>query len=107
LHRLHPVVHTWDDHEVADNYSDGDPAASALQRTSGYRASFEWMPRISQPGDRYRLFRDWRLGRHAELFMLDERQYRDPGKPGSVMVGKRQLDWLKDGLARSEASWKL
>ncbi len=107
LHRLHPVVHVWDDHEVADNYSDGDPAPSAQQRTAGYRASFEWMPRLSLPGDRTRLFRAWRLGRHAELFMLDERQYRDPGDPGTTMLGRRQLDWLKAGLSASGASWKL
>ncbi len=65
------------------------------------------MPRLSVPGDRMRLFRNWRLGRHAELFMLDERQYRTPGEPGSTMLGRRQLDWLKAGLSASGASWKL
>jgi phosphodiesterase/alkaline phosphatase D-like protein len=107
LHRLQPVVHVWDDHEVADNYSDGDPAPSAQQRSAGYRASFEWMPRMSVPGDRHRLYRNWRLGRHAELFMLDERQYRDPGTPGTTMLGRPQLDWVKAGLSASDASWKL
>jgi alkaline phosphatase D len=107
LHRLHPVVHVWDDHEVADNYTDGDPAPSAFQRTSGYRASFEWMPRLSVPGDRFRLYRALRLGKHAELFMLDERQYRDPGKPGTTILGRTQLDWAKGALAASGASWKL
>lgn len=107
LHRLHPVVHVWDDHEVADNYTDGDPAPSAQQRSAGYRASFEWMPRMSVPGDRHRLYRNWRLGRHAELFMLDERQYRDPGNPGTTLLGRPQLDWVKAGLSGSGASWKL
>ena len=107
LHRLHPVVHVWDDHEVADNYTDGDPAPSAFQRASGYRASFEWMPRLSAPGDRFRLYRALRLGRHAELLMLDERQYRDPGKPGTTILGRTQLDWAKGALAASGASWKL
>ncbi|MDO8211728.1 alkaline phosphatase [Conexibacter sp. CPCC 206217] len=107
LHRLHPVVHVWDDHEVADNYTDGEPAPSPQQRVAGYRASFEWMPRLSLPGDRYRLFRTWRLGRHAELFMLDERQYRDAGTPGTTLLGRRQLDWIKAGLTGSDASWKL
>lgn len=51
LHRVHPTVHTWDDHEVEDNYTDGKgghPFAS--QRAAGYRASFEWHPRLSVPG---------------------------------------------------------
>jgi alkaline phosphatase D len=107
LHRLHPVVHVWDDHEIADNYTDGDPAPSAFQRASGYRASFEWMPRLSVPGDRFRLYRALRLGRHAELLMLDERQYRDPGTPGTTILGRTQLDWAKAALAASGASWKL
>lgn len=107
LHRLHPVVHVWDDHEVADNYTDADPAPSTFQRTSGYRASFEWMPRLSVPGDRYRLYRALRLGRHAELLMLDERQYRDPGNPGTTILGRTQLDWAKAALSASGASWKL
>jgi phosphodiesterase/alkaline phosphatase D-like protein len=106
LHRLHPTVHVWDDHEVADNYTDGNPAPSALQRASGYRASFEWHPRLSVPGDRYRLYRNWRLGKHAEMFMLDQRQYRTTGEPGQTLLGRPQLDWVKAGLSGSGASWK-
>ncbi|MGX6448012.1 alkaline phosphatase D family protein, partial [Patulibacter sp. S7RM1-6] len=107
LHRVHPTVHTWDDHEVADNYSDGDPSPSAQQRAAGYRASFEWHPRLSVPGDRYRLYRNWRVGKHAELLMLDQRQYRTTGDPGETLLGRAQLDWLKASLSGSGASWKL
>ena len=32
LHRLHPAVHIWDDHEVENNYSDNLPAPAPLQR---------------------------------------------------------------------------
>jgi phosphodiesterase/alkaline phosphatase D-like protein len=107
LHRLHPTVHVWDDHEVADNYTDGEPAPSALQRAAGYRASFEWHPRLSVPGDRYRLYRNWRLGKNAEMFMLDQRQYRTAPAPGDAFLGRPQLDWVKRGLSGSDASWKL
>ncbi|WP_320673129.1 alkaline phosphatase D family protein [Patulibacter defluvii] len=107
LHRLHPVVHTWDDHEVADNYTDGEPAPSPGQRNAGYRASFEWLPRIAFPGDRFRVYRSLRYGANAELFMLDERQYRTPGVPGTTILGRRQMDWLKQGLRGSGARWKL
>jgi phosphodiesterase/alkaline phosphatase D-like protein len=107
LHRLHPTVHVWDDHEVADNYTDGEEPLSAMQRAAGYRASFEWHPRLSVPGDRYRLYRNWRLGKHAEMFMLDQRQYRTTGDPGQAFLGRAQLDWVKAGLTRTDASWKL
>jgi phosphodiesterase/alkaline phosphatase D-like protein len=107
LHRLHPVIHTWDDHEVADNYTDGQPSPSAQQRNAGYRASFEWMPRIAVPGDRFRLFRGLRLGRTVELLMLDERQYRDVAVVGRSILGRRQMEWLKGRLATTDASWKL
>lgn len=107
LHRMHPVVHVWDDHEVADNYTDGKPSPSALQRAAGYRASNEWLPRVAVPGDRNRLYRSLRYGKNAELFMLDQRQYRTPGVPGTTLLGRAQMDWLKGGLASSSAKWKL
>lgn len=107
LHRLHPVVHTWDDHEVADNYSDGNPAPSDLQRNAGYRASFEWLPRLAIAGDRFRVYRSLRYGRNAELFMTDQRQYRTPGEPGTTFLGRAQMDWLKRGLQGSGARFKL
>lgn len=107
LHRLHPTVHVWDDHEVENDYGDGEPTPSAMQRASGYRASFEWHPRLSVAGDRYRLYRRLRIGRHAELLMLDQRQYRTVGSPGSTLLGRPQMDWVKAGLSTSGASWKL
>lgn len=107
LHRLHPVVHVWDDHEVADNYTDGAPAPSDLQRNAGYRASFEWLPRLAFQNDRFRLYRSLRYGRNAELFITDQRQYRTPGEPGTTFLGRAQMDWLKSGLQASPARFKL
>ncbi|MEV4422205.1 alkaline phosphatase D family protein [Patulibacter sp. NPDC049589] len=107
LHRLHPVVHVWDDHEIADNYTDGAPAPSDLQRNAGYRASTEWLPRLAFPGDRFRLYRSLRYGRNAELFITDQRQYRTAGDPGTTMLGRPQLDWLKRGIQASSARFKL
>ncbi len=109
LHRLHPTAHIWDDHEVADNYTDNDPRPSELQRTAGYKASFEWLPHLPAGRERYRVYRSFRLGRMAEVFMLDERQYRTgdgDGKPKTIL-GRAQLDWLKAGLRASTARWKL
>ena len=110
LHRLHPVVHIWDDHEVADNYSDNNPAPSPLQRTAGYRASFEWLPRMVFPEDRFRIYKTVKLGTMAELFLLDQRQYRrgdNDGSPVKTILGRAQLDWFKAALEASTARWKL
>ena len=110
LHRLHPVAHIWDDHEVENDYTDGEPFPSALQRASAYRASFEWLPRMTFPRDRYRIYKPLPLGRTVEVLTLDERQYRTgPGNTRSTeeipFLGRAQLDWLKDRLTRSRATW--
>src|SRR4051812_40648807 len=76
LHRVHPTVHVWDDHEVENNYTDNNPAPSPLQRSAAYRSAFEWLPRVVDRSDRFRIYRRIPLGRTAEVFLLDERQYR-------------------------------
>lgn len=109
LHRLHPMTHIWDDHEVADNYSDNDPAASPLQRAAAYRAAFEWMPRMVFPRERHRIYTRIPYGRTAEVFLLDERQYRTgdgDGQPRRIL-GEEQMAWLIDGLKSSPARWKV
>src|SRR4051795_2713640 len=55
LHRLHPAVHIWDDHEVANNYTDNRPAPSAMQRAAAYRVAFEWLARGGGPARRHPL----------------------------------------------------
>ena len=89
LHRLVPLVAQWDDHEVTDNYvgtldssgpDDGDPRDSydRARITAGHKAWHEYMPARSFRGrSSDRTYRKLRLGRHAELFMLDSRAYRD------------------------------
>ncbi|MTD44253.1 hypothetical protein GKE82_08060 [Conexibacter sp. W3-3-2] len=109
LHRLHPVAHIWDDHEVADNYSDNRPRPSDLQRAAGYQASFEWLPRLPSAGERYGIYRTYRLGRMADVILLDQRQYRTgdgDGKPRSIL-GPRQQAWFVEELRRSPARWRI
>lgn len=109
LHRRHPVVHVWDDHEVADNYSDNEPRPSDLQRTAGYRASFEWMPRMVMPSDRFRIYRQTLLGRQAEVILLDQRQYRTGDGDGQPrrLLGEAQMAFFLDRLKASTARWKI
>jgi phosphodiesterase/alkaline phosphatase D-like protein len=109
LHRIHPAVHIWDDHEVANNYTDGQPAPSPLQRAAGYRVAFEWLPRMVFPNDRYRIYKRISLGRMADLFLLDERQYRGVDAAGNptVFLGTAQMRWLIASLKASKARWKI
>ena len=109
LHRLHPALHVWDDHEIENNYSDNRPQPSPLQRAAGYRAAFEWIPRIVEPRDRHRIYRRLPWGNFAELFLLDERQYRTGNGDGQPrrLLGEAQMAWLIDGLKTSRARWKI
>jgi alkaline phosphatase D len=137
LHAAYPFVVIWDDHEVEDNYAGSQPDSASTdpanqennnnyprrvpfgdRRKNGYRAFFEAMPRMPS---RNRLYGSLRLGNMAELFLTDERQYRDPQpcndalvtdcpddlKPGRTFLGSTQKSWLKSALPKSKAKWSL
>nr|MDQ5808086.1 alkaline phosphatase D family protein [Actinomycetota bacterium] len=109
LHRLHPTAHVWDDHEVANNYTNNDPPPAAAQRLAAYRAAFEWLPRMTFPRERHRIYKRLSYGALADVFLLDERQYRtgrNDGQPRS-MLGGGQLSWLLAELRASRAVWKI
>ena len=109
LHRLHPALHIWDDHELENNYSDNAPAPSPLQRAAAFRVAFEWLPRQTFPRDRHRIYKSMRFGTTAEIFLLDERQYRSGDNDGRPrrMLGDAQMGWLIAALKSSPAQWKL
>ena len=117
LLRTTPVYAQWDDHEVANDF--GGPwtylNASTQGRTGypnlvavGREAFFAYWP-ISTRSPR--VYRSFRLGKDAALFLLDDRSYRarndEPDSPQKSMLGRAQLRWLENGLARSTATWKL
>jgi phosphodiesterase/alkaline phosphatase D-like protein len=109
LHRLTPIVHVWDDHEVENNYTDNNPAPSPAQRAAGYRAAFEWLPKMAAHTDRFKIYKKLSLGGMVDVFLLDGRQYRtgyDDGLPRH-MLGEPQMQWLIDGLKASKAVWKI
>jgi alkaline phosphatase D len=108
LHRMHPTAHIWDDHEVANNYTNNDPPPAAAQRAAAYRAAFEWLPRMTFPRDRHRIYKKLQFGALADLFLLDERQYRTGKNDGAArsMLGGGQLEWLIAELKASRATWK-
>jgi phosphodiesterase/alkaline phosphatase D-like protein len=109
LHQVHPTVHIWDDHEVENDYTDNHPAPSPLQRTSAYRVALEWLPRWVDRRDRFKIYKRIPIGRTADLFLLDERQYRtvDENNKPFRLLGDQQLAWLINGLQSSQATWKI
>ena len=109
LHQAHPTVHIWDDHEVENDYTDNRPAPSPLQRTAGYRVALEWLPRWIDARDRFKIYKSIKIGRTAELFLLDERQYRtvDANNKPLRLLGDQQLTWLINALKSSTATWKI
>ena len=138
LRAKHPFLAIWDDHEVEDNYADELPGEATQdrripflrRRRAAYRAYFEHMPfapagSVEKKRNRFRIHRSVQLGRHAELLLLDQRQYRDDqpcgdtipptqpcgedvrNDPSRTFLGKEQKRWLKRRLRKSEATWKL
>ena len=109
LHRIHPIAHIWDDHEVENNYSDNNPPPALAQRYAGYRAAFEWLPRMSFPKDRHRIYRQLSFGAFADVFLTDQRQYRTGSNDGQArhMLGEAQMSWLISSLKASTATWKI
>ena len=122
LHRHHPVIAVWDDHESANNaWRDGaenhQPETEgpwSERRQAAMRAYLEWMPvraRWAKPGAPRVIHRSFRFGDLAELFMLDTRlEGRDVqlagddprlADPARSLLGAEQERWLLEGLSAS------
>ncbi|MEV7191640.1 alkaline phosphatase D family protein [Streptomyces sp. NPDC093510] len=122
MHAAHPVIAIWDDHEFADNawsggavnHTPGGEGSWAERVTAAKQAYFEWMP--VRPSTEGTVYRRVRFGRLADLHLLDLRSFRseqagfgsgEVDDPDRTLTGRAQLDWLKSGLASSDAAWKL
>jgi alkaline phosphatase D len=125
LHATFPLITTWDDHEVLNNYADAPDGGLTLRsgfsrarRDAAYQAFFESMPLF--PRGRSRIYRSQPHGRTVDLTMLDERQYRADQPCGDAidfpcpswdrprsLLGRRQLGFLKQRLSSSRAAWKV
>jgi len=138
-HAAHPWVVTWDDHEVENDYAGGaargspsglDADAFLRRRIAAYRAYFEHLPvspRMAPVGAAMRLYEHYGWGRLADLWTLDNRQYRDLqacpdargagghgvvdcaalADPSRTLLGADQERWIAAELAASRRRWKL
>ncbi|MCB1935915.1 MAG: alkaline phosphatase D family protein [Nitrosomonas sp.] len=111
-----PIYVQWDDHEVSNNWypgeimPDGAPyfgISADVLAANARQALLEY-----NPIEGSELYRQMQHGRHMELFLLDERSYRDANPDnydpnGIEMLGQEQLAWLKEALMNSQATWKI
>lgn len=135
VHRQHPFICVWDDHEIADNcHREGahrhfpDQHGSwADRRAAAVKAYDEWMPlRTQDPADLTRIYRNFVYGDLAELVMIDARLFGRspevaspvadsprPANPTEIndesrsILGETQRDWFFARLKDSTARWKL
>ncbi len=121
VHRQHPFIVIWDDHEFAnntwsggaENHNPGDGDWPA-RKAAAARAFMEWLPIRDVVGDRQlRIYRTIRFGGLADLMMLDTRitgrdqqpAPRDVGAENDArrtMMGLAQEKWLFTELQESK-----
>lgn len=131
LHRQHPMIAVWDDHEVANDAFEGgavnhQPDSEGdweLRKRIALQAYLEWMPvRTGGAGEGSRIYRAFTFGDLFDLIMLDTRfAGRAPALTGNCdssglddaersVLGETQEQWLLDTLRSSSArgsSWRL
>ncbi|MEN3793489.1 alkaline phosphatase D family protein [Fulvimarina sp. MAC3] len=119
-----PTFFQWDDHEVVNNWSPSKDLSEddrysvkdvLLLASRAGQAFHEMTPIRYQPEEPGRVYRTIHYGPLVDVFFLDLRSYRggnsdnlqDESSAASAMMGTRQIAWLKDALAKSEATWKV
>jgi alkaline phosphatase D len=119
-----PQIVMWDDHEVRDNWywerrNDNDPRFTeksvALLAARARQAFFDYNPLPLIGDDPERIYRSVPLGPLVEVFALDMRTFKGANSANrqptadasSAIFGPAQLQWLKAGLKRSTATWKV
>ena len=124
IHRRHPFIVVWDDHEMANdawsggasNHLAGQGEWKTRQRAA-YRAYLEWMPIRESNATDIRLYRRFAFGGLADLVMLDTRGMRDQqvastdaaglADPRRTLLGAEQERWLSNTLRESQGSGAL
>ena len=132
VHRQHPFIVIWDDHELANNAWTGgaenhNPERGEgdwlVRRNAAVQAFFEWMPVREDAAARApRIYRTLRFGGLVDLVMLDTRLVgrdrqvtrRDDvaaiESPSRSLLGAAQERWLASELAeswRARTRWQL
>jgi len=134
LHRQHPMIAIWDDHDIASNanvtgsqnHTEGAEGTWTARVAAALQAHYEWMPvRVVDAANPRKDYRSFAYGNLVDLMMLEERVLaRSPQLPTNTsidnvftqsgaftdpsreMLGAEQHDWLAGRLRASTAKWK-
>jgi alkaline phosphatase D len=130
IHRQHPFIVTWDDHEFAnntwwggaENHTPETEGDWTVRRAAAVQSYYEWMP-IREDAQTLtpRIYRTFRFGDLTTLFMLDTRLVgRDQevdrkdiaalSATNRSLLGQAQENWLAREFAesvRNKATWNL
>lgn len=123
-HAAAPWLLTWDDHEVANDYSGGrdgrsdDSPTFLARRAAAYQAWYEHLPVPTSMAPHadggIAIHTRHRIGRLASLHLLDQRQYRSaqacarPGRFGGNRIGDEcteRLDASRSMLGAAQEQW--
>jgi len=128
-HHSAPMIVTWDDHEVDNDYAgdlderDTPSEVFLLRRAAAYQAYYENMPLRASAmprGPHLPLHRRLQFGNLIDLNVLDTRQYRSKQAcnlsaqaacttaaqdPSRTILGAAQEKWLFDNLAAGSGTW--
>lgn len=119
-----PILAQWDDHEVRNNWYPGQQLddddrytvkSIDLLAQRARRAFLDYLPLRFNPADPQQIYRAFNYGPLLDVLMLDERSYRGPNTPNrqpvasaeTAFLGSAQINWLKQRLLASRATWKV
>jgi alkaline phosphatase D len=119
----------WDDHEIINDFGSKWPYWNlfSIDRegypnivNEGRNAFFYYSPLDSSDNNNYtqndrekHIYRSFNWGKDLDLFIIDARSYRsqnhiaDTPDSNKTMLGEEQLQWLKQELYNSNATWKV
>jgi alkaline phosphatase D len=122
------IYSQWDDHEVINDFGSKWPYWNLFSvNREGYPNiakeginGFLYYSPLDSDNDNgagnysdTRIYRSFNWGKDLDLFLLDARSYRsqnhlaDTPDSNKTMLGVEQLEWLKQELSNSNATWKV
>lgn len=127
VHRQHPFMVIWDDHEVAnnawpggaDNHTEGEEGRWQDRLNGAVQAYMEWMPIREMQAGQQGIYRNFRFGDLLDLSLLDTRlagrdaqaaDNADRNRAERTLLGYEQEGWLAGTLTSAQQEnirWKL
>ncbi len=99
-----------DDHDY--RFNDADPYQEfPISHELGIKNFKEQLPVVSPDDINAKTYRTHRMSRDLQIWMLEGRDFRSSNQiedgPDKTLLGIEQLNWLKETLVESDASFKL